>query len=794
MVDCPLCNGNSKLEVRSTDHIFCRHCHFVGDLVSLFRAYRDVDIRAAIGELQTRSLAEMDRLESSHGLDYFERYDQQQRLQRVWRNGVDRLSRGNAGSVRAILDQLGLSYSEEVLRKLLPHVCLLRRSDFDAEGFEFQQTSGPALKWWGKYSAMAVPAWDEANLVGFWLLTTKGASYLPLIEWCDYSNGFGLVPSIMDDAVVVVNSIYAAFRCSIWSILETGKLRPFVVPYGLRDNVETYQGGRTIFWAPDGDSHWYLRSINTPSAQIVDHRQVPVDNITVSFPCDGCYAEFMRQIIDSLPSHQGVAYHLLTLTEAEAKRIFVNTGLDPADKAKILAYVHGDDADRIAALFEKTVKTQAITWNGSIISDTPEGWVCKGEIISSVKLVIEQVRPNRRDSDAMVIGNLVYKGRSYKFREKFSVLRTSSIMWIQKLIVMNAGCIPYISKAWGSKLVEIAQQFHTPTPVMDDQQYGWTEGKLRFPHFAVDETNIYATQCLVEGPRMLLPAPLSQSEWAAYKNKVFCKIVLVMMGNLFRTRHNQPGIGIMLTNQPHVVGRLASTFACEMLVNPTMDMVAQNAYSPLPLFTDWSEFKLRNVFEEAGYKNIIFSTDSHTAKLNTLNQDWVQIKTLSAIDYMSLRSMFILLPNILRSQRVRVDTDTFYRDIADTLAAEVGKHFEHHKLVEAAMDLDHRSSYRSSTAASRIVELIFYGVDMGDIHPKVEEDHVLVSKSEFLVATSSPLVPLPSMPLLTDALTEARFLATGDTRHQNSLEKYWLINRSAWDMNMSLHAMEKALG
>jgi hypothetical protein len=409
-----------------------------------------------------------------------------------------------------------------------------------------------------------------------------------------------------------------------------------------------------------------------------------------------------------------------------------------------------------------------------------------------VKLVIEQVRPNSRTGDATVVGHLVHRRRSYKFREQFSTIRRNPGIWIQQLIVMKAGCIPYIAKTWSTRLVEIAQQFHVPTPIMEDQQYGWSDGTLRLPHFAVDDTNVYATQSNVEGPRLILPAPLAQSEWQAYRGKAFCRVVLAFLGNLIRTKNSHSAIGLMLTNRPHIVGRLASAFMCDVLVNPTMELIENNSHAPLPLFTEWGEFKLRNVFESAGHKNIVFSTDSHTAALSRINPDWLHLQLGSHIDYMSLRSIFLILPALLRAQSIKIDSDTFYRNISDVIGPEVGPHCERHRLSDAALELDHHSSYRSNTAASRVMELIFYGMERGDIEPNIQDDRVFVSTEQFLAATASPIVPIPALARLTASLRDARFLVGDNTKHGFRGEHRWAITRSAWDMNMSLYSMENA--
>lgn len=240
-------------------------------------------------------------------------------------------------------------------------------------------------------------------------------------------------------------------------------------------------------------------------------------------------------------------------------------------------------------------------------------------------------------------------------------------------------------------------------------------------------------------------------------------------------------MGILLTNEFHVISRAAHALGATVRTNPSMEDVEDNALSPLPLFVEWTGSHLREIFEKDGYKNLCLSVDAHTAKLSTLNPDWVHLKVGSHIDYGALRSVFLLLPKLLRCSELDVDSDTFYRSIADTVRQEVEEHCVRHALNQAASDLDTFHIYRGSTAASRIMQLIFYGMSRNEIDPELRDDSVVVRHDQFLSATASAIVPMPSLEEITSRLAEARFLV-------ETARDRWHLSRITWDMNASLAA------
>lgn len=368
---------------------------------------------------------------------------------------------------------------------------------------------------------------------------------------------------------------------------------------------------------------------------------------------------------------------------------------------------------------------------------------------------------------------------NFAFKELLSVLRKDEGAWLQRKVLSKTGFHPYVERRWSKKLFEISQQFHVPTPVMADQVYGWDNYKLRMPNFIVDAKGLYAKRSTIAGPGTSFPSPLSPAEWDAFKSIGFCRVVLAFMGNLVRTANDRNGIGIMLTNEPHVVTRLSQAFASKIKVCPTPAEIDERNADPLPTFTEWSDHALASIFDQMdGYKNIVFSVDSHTSHLSRLQPDWLHLRVGEAIDYGALRVIFQLLPTLLALRSLSIDGDTFYRDIADILTPAVSKECHRHYLSGAAVDLDTHNTYRGSTAATRILELIFYGVERGQIKPRYRDDVVVVNKKQFRAAICSNIIPVPPYSELTARLQDGRFLFK-DT------EKYWHFDRMVWDLNAS---------
>jgi len=769
--------------------VHCHECHFIGDLIELLAVDRDRSVEETLDDLRELSLVDY---EGASRRAYLANSERRQKLMDCLEEWADRLRRNVAGSVKAVLDGANINVPNPDIRALLPHVCVLRKDDFEEAGIELPDTAKSTLSWWKRYVAVGIPCWDGIELVGFWLLTVKGCRYLPVSHEPAIGTGFALLSSFTSEFSVVVDDPVVALRMVFWSQTCNRIPTAFLCTHGFRDNLETCNSGSTVFWSPAGNLQHYLRALNTPGARIVAHTVFRGD-MTREVPLRGSWGQFRREIINALPAHQSVAYRLLDTKVDEARPELSRRSIDPNDRAKVLSHVSGDDARHLERIFSSSIRDETISWNGVAITDTEDGWVVRGKIISAAKLYLEQVRPQEGSGDATVTGTITYRSprgdrHSFPFKDWLSHIKKNPGTWLQQKVLLEAGYHPHVENVWAKKLFEVAQQFHVPTPIMADQMYGWNDGKLRMPNFTVDKNNLYATKSLVEGPGIPLPAPLDQMEWSSFRNTSFCRVLLTLLGNLVRTRHDRRGIGVMLTNEPHMVNRLAQAFGARIWVNPTIEDLDDHYNDPMPLFTEWSNHQLAEVFNKTdGYKNVILSVDKRTARLSRLQPDWLQLSIGEAIDYGALRSIFLLLPAVLRARSLDVGSESFYRDLADVTLPEVSDHCPRPRLTSAAVDLDTHNTYKSSTAATRILELVFYGIEQGDVFPEYGDEAVFVKKSELRQSLASPIIAMPSFMELSSRLRDSRFLI-------NETDSHWAVARMAWDLNASLAGVSQNEG
>lgn len=784
ITNCPLCRSASKLEVRTPFFLVCRGCWFTGDVIQFLAVHRKATVELTVQDLVKRGLLDMSPAELG---TYYDTNKLQAQMKGLWLKQSDFLRHhGDTAALYAALAGIKSRPTHQQLCALLPHVCYLQREQLQIMGFEPPEHSIETWNWWSRYSALAVPCWDGGNINGFWLLTTKGSNYLGIDEHQAAGTAFGLVASTQDEQVVVVDQLETAIKYSLWSSIETGRVWPFVCNYGLRDRTENYRAKRVVYWSTVSSTRHYLRSLPIPGTQIL-----LVDDVQLMdserLPLDGSFGSFTVHLRTAMPAHQACSQHLLTADEDEVRSALAATPVDPANRAQILAYVQGDDQRRLTNFFGDGKIEQTISWNGRTIVDTPQGWLCKGEVISSIKFYIEQIRPYGSDGDAKAIGTIVFTDRRgerhvLSFDEKLAKLRKNTAGWLQDMAVSATGQLPYVDSKWKGRLLEIAQQFHLPTPIMGQQLYGWDGQRLRMPYFVVDDKMIIASQTLVEGPLLPVPAPLSPAEWGAMKNPGFCRIVLALLGNLLRTRQGRPGMGLMLTNEPHVLTRIAKALGAEVLANPTVDTVEVHAHDPLPLFTEWSPLRLRQLFEMKGLKNCMISVDKHTDKLAMITPDWLHLRVGDTLDYSALRVIFLLLPDFLRSGSVDIDAEDFYRNIAQFIGDTVLKECAGHRLAQAAIDLDQYFSSRNSTSGSRVVDLMFYGIDRGDFQPIDHYDAIEVKHQDFSRTLASTSVVIPSIGELTTMLQDARFLVKDSSTS-------WFISKMSWNVLKSLSAV-----
>lgn len=791
-VDCPLCSGVSKLELRTPDHVQCRSCHFSGDLVSLYAKKTGVEIADAVGTLQQLGALDLRGAESGPYVDDAKRQDAIKGL--IAKRLAWIAKEGFGFAIPSILDRLNCRQYIHGLPALLPHVIPLRREDLIGPVFASSEAVPKECKqtwvWWSNYSALTVPVYHGTDIIGLHVMTSKETRYLPFVggsKRIHVGAAFGLLPSYLDPAVLVVDDVHVALRYMLWSLADHGRVVPFVAPQGIRDTVEFYQGGRTVFWSPRGDPKHYLRAIETPRAQTLDHTYAGKFDVDRDLPFRGSFGQLIAAAQESVPAHQAAAVQLCRMPEPEARTVLATVRLDAADRAKVLAYVGGDDARHVASLFENAVHDETITWGGDIITDTQDGWISRGRVISSAKFYIEKIRPQGNSGEAIAEGVILYRTPtgnrvSFKFVEQITAMRKDTGEWLQRRVISITGFTPFVDPPWSKKLIEIAQQFHAPVPILGTQYYGWNEDVLRMPNFTVDANGLQGAQALVEGPMLLLPAPLSDAEWDAFTSETFCRVFLAFLGNVIRTKQGRPGFAMLLANEPHVVFRLADAFAAQVVTNPRRDVLEEATLQPLPVFVEFSHKAANDFFlYHQNPANVVVNTDSKTALFAAFRSTWLKLDIQGAINYGALRAIFLALPEIMRAPAIQLDRDDFYRRIVHLLGFIQMFQVHRTELLAAAAHLDTKAMYSSSTLARRVMETIVSAHRAGELEIHRTENYVRVSTLAFMAAVSSPMLPPPDIKAITLALVAARFITSG--KH---LKQEWEFPVSMWDIHMSM--------
>lgn len=778
--NCPLCGTPSKLEIRNASHVHCRACHFTGDVIELLNRRRckdgeEEELEQTVDELEIRGILGFTDSERS---SYIQNQKRQDWLRELVDNGVQPLKKVVPAFLSALLDQHNVRHPHRVIKSLTPHICVLYRRDLDGQ---VPRTARETMKWWGKYGALAITCYDGSRIVGFWLITRKGAQYLPMTDARTTVSGFAQLPSVTHDAVYVVDNPIQALRYIIWSVLEKGEPQGFVVPFGVQDSADSYRARRVVFWSPDGNSAWYLRALNTPRALTLDNDSLGTFDPDTQMPCRGSWGVFTRHATSALDAYKAAARHLLSLKEADARSLMASTPIDSGDKAKLKACVSGVDQKLFEGLLATITTEETVTLDGDVITATEQGWMSKGKLISSVTFQIDQIRTTGRYGEGTAYGTITYDGHTFPFEEDLQFMIKSPLDWLSETLIDRGLRPPYFQASWRKKLLEVSQRFHEPDIISNKSQYGWLDGALQMPHFVVDSSGVFPFQLITNGPQLGLPTELNSVEWDEFKKPSFCKLFLALLGNMFRTAKGFPGIGILLSNEQHVIERVAGAFGAAPVISPSLSQIDEALDKPLPLFTQWQPSKLRDMFNIPGLKHLMVSVDSQTYSVASLNPDWLRLRIGSPIDYAALRQVFRVLPRLLRvTDPLGIETDTFYREIVDYVSKDITEYVpQRDRLSQAAAELDTGNRYRKSNAATRVVELICHKVTSGEMLPAITEEEALVYIDDFLQATASPYIPTPSIDELTTMLKNARFLirAQGDA---------WVFSREMWDMNRSL--------
>ena len=758
IVDCPLCGSSGKLELRSVHHIQCRGCGFVGDLVRLHAAVKKESVAATVAELTSRGLLDLVGSEQT----YLSNASVQEVLQKLIRRKAAVLQDGVPSSFNGMLCTLNCRLFNQVPAQLRSHMIPLSKDDvYDLE-VPLPKDADAVFKWWGRLGAIGVPAYDGVDVAGFWVLTQRGSMYLPVIDR-KTSAAFGCVPSMSDPAVFVVDTIEEAVRLTVWSSVHREKPIGFVVPVGVRDTPEHYAAKQVIYWSVTDDSAWILRSRHSPQNMVLLNSSVVRTGV---YPFDGDFPRFMHEAdASALSTYAGIAKHLLSLPHREAVKVASTEPMEPAERSKIAANASGEDARRLQALFSAQAPV-TIDWYGVVVSETPDGWVCKNRVISSAMFYLNEVRPFGTAGEATVIGSVVYGNRAVAFTEKLSVIRRNTASWLENFAVQKFGVIVYIEKQWRSRLLEVSQRFRTPTAIMPEQRYGWNGNSLRMPFFIVDYKDISPSYEIVEGPRIPIPATFTEAEKDAFNSESFCRLFLIILKNILQTSDGV-GTGWAMVNQPHVVERTAHALSLSMQRAPS-DVVIQSQRNDPIIRPTVLDTALGHILEQGPSVNMLVSVDRLTASLANIFYGWPLLPIKDVIEYRCLRGVFLVLQTMLSQSK----TAAHYRGLADVVSDRFGVKGA---LGSAGVSLD-REIHVTGTH-STAAKLCAFLVDMSrnkTLRVDQTVEGVRVRHADFNTLVAGSALHIPEIRDITHSLASAHFLV-------GSTDTDWLFHSESWD-------------
>lgn len=762
VVGCPICKG-SVLEVHSKDLIFCPDCLFVGDAIELYATYKKQSVEISVTELATEGIISVTQ-------DYLRSYRDSystKTLTKAIHTEAMSMFKEQPSSLRAVQQFLGAQLEEIEVLRLLPHVGLIRRDSILEAIPNPSKPLKAALKQLGGYTGLGWACWDNSTVIGYWVVTPKGLTYLPLINRPGIAGL--LAVRLGSSAVFVLDNPAAALR--IWlRAVKTGKHAPAMVSWGDQICMTPLPATQTIYWSPENTASWYYTATKTLGAktivssdtELVPHLSPPTQPI-----------QLVTQELEGVakPALHALGVMLLELPIHESKAIIANNPLDERSRATCLSYFSGADADTLQTLLVGGSHNKHIEWNGKHIAETEQGWFYNKTLICDAILRIEQIKVGQVTAEATVTGSIMYKKRSFVFIEKLDVLRKNCANWLHGFILTRTGCSCCIAPGWQRNILNIAQSFHAPEGIVDAGAYSWDNDTLRLPYFSVSPAGLIANYNRVSGPPVQMPSPLSETgAWAAHDIQV-CKLFLAVVHNLVATRYNKPCRPIAIAEQPHRINELVNVLGLDCTTNLQTILAAPD--QPLPVIINDRPSGIEHVT-----KNIVVSLDSKSYRFLQAYTNWVRIGVLSR-DLQILGLVFAVLPKLLNTV-TDPTSPMFHRSIVEAVQSELlafGVKTDKFMLAGSSLDAD-----RNQTGLANIgIDIIQYGVSQDAIKVSPVSGGYSIKPSEYATYLLGSTVKLPPLGDIELAMATAKFVfRTGKDE--------WTIPEHIWGLFSSLCA------
>lgn len=737
----------------------CRSCGFIGDLIRLHASVKKESLDATIADLTAKGLLDLEGSE----VTYIHNAEVQQVLQKLISRKEVELKESTPSSFQGMMCTLNCRLLSQIPPQLRRHIVPLRKEDISDLDIPISDDADSVFRWWGRLGAVGVPAYDGPDITGFWILTQRGEQFLPIINR-KTTAAFACVPSMSDPAVFVVDDIAEAVRLTIWSAVHREKPIGFVVPVGIRDTTEQYAAKQVIFWSAKDDSAWILRSRHCAQNLVLLNSSVTRTGV---YPFDGDFPKFMHEVETlAMPAYAGIAKHLLSLNRRQAMKVVAVEPMEPAERAKIAANASGEDARLLQQMFSAQAPA-VVDWCGITVSETPNGWVCRGRVISSAVFYLDEVRPFGQGGDAIVTGSVIYNRKAVAFSEKLSLIRKNTAVWLENFAVQKFGVIVHIEKQWRGRLLELSQQFRCPNPIMPEQRYGWNGHSLRMPFFIVDHKDLSPSYEFVNGPRVPVPSPFTEAEKDAFNSEGFCRLFLAMLKNMIQTADGV-GSGWLLVNQPHVVERVAHAFSLVTQRDPTDAIIQSQRCDPIirPTILDQS---IARILSQGPSANLLVSLDRLTASLAYIFHGWPTLTVDQEVEYRCLRGVFFVLQSLL----ARPKTVWTYRGLSEATSQHFGIKGA---LYAAGLELDRAKIVSEQSIAVKLCYFLAALHKADELPVKTTDKGCHIQHADFYALVAGSPIDVPDAKALSHEFATAKFLV-GNT------ETEWIFEQGAWSFH-----------
>lgn len=774
-----MCQTDLGLATRGPHYLACSHCGFVGDAIHYFAGVRKLSIADAIS---TMEIAEAVTPESRNDVsDYLAVAAEQAALRGLLKAGRSYYS-DFPGNIRQICEDYDCWFSEPAGRAGSNYHVAMISQMLDDHGIRVPKTAKPAMQTWGKYAAIAVPAYSEWRIVGFWLILPKRANHTDktLATWTYLSltpgKAIGYANLVGDDheTSFVVRDPSVAFRFNMRQWADGGIKAPFViaaetpslfhvtgtqpvfVPTLLAERAEVYHSALGILGA---GCLWYSTGNKDGNTCFDFYRGFGLPGMT----SQGIVNSMIRA---SRPPHEAMGKLLLGQDTKMAQKMVASYSLTTAHRNQILTYFEGEDLRDLKALFVTDDAPKSIDIDGKIITERSDGWYHGNTLISSVILVIKEITTDPLKQTHVASGTLTFKGKTWNLDADYDALRKNPIKWIEDFILLRSGDdIPFMRPAWARELLRIAAAFNTPTRSTLATSYGWQRdsGSLCMPHFSVLDSGVIMTESRLTGPQIKPPINLGSKQWAAWDYVEFATMAVVLTGNLMRTREGLAGVGIVVHSAQHVVEKTAGVLGVPVVTNPDAGAIARHAENPIVMPVVWgSQDIMEAALRPHGPKNILVSADRLQHKLLRLHPGWACLDIFDVPCVESLNTIFLLLPDIMKKSKSGFDTNPvgFYSRVAGDLANALrARNVDPNAVLQAGADLG-RTFATPDNSGGLVLAHLWSGVDTGSLHVETKEGVVLFNRTEVSRLFMTPGLPRLEMAFIERLLVRANLLVS----------------------------------